>query len=201
MQEFEGTNCDRLEGKIKACRKSGGKITDWINNQHQVATRYCQADKCSFVKNQRESKSRKEIGFIWNKDKDLQISLEKGLFDLNHSKKVGDKEKTNRKSLNNKLIEVTNDKDAQIAKLAKKLDATKAFLATVSHDKQQKKQNEVKTHKSPQLVSGNDKVVQSEEKANEQSKKKKGNRSSVESLETNKSIDTVNSMKLLKENR
>ena len=121
--------------------------------------------------------------------------------DRNHSKKIGDKEKNIKKGLHNKLMNITNEKDAQIAKLAKKLDATKAFLATVSHDKQQKKQNEVKTHKSPQLVSGNDKVVQSEEKANEQSKKKKGNRSSVESLETNKSIDTVNSMKLLKENR
>ena len=53
------------------------------------------------------------------KIKDLQVSLEKALSDLNHFKKIGDKEKNIRKILNKKLMDTTNEKDAQIAKLAK----------------------------------------------------------------------------------
>ena len=132
------------------------------------------------------------------KIKDLQVSLEKALSDLNHSKKIGDKEKNIRNILNKKLMDVTNKKDAQIAKLAKKLDATRTYLATISREKQQEKHNEIKAHKNPQPTSGNDNAVQSEEKSKRKRKKKRGSRSSIESLETNKSIETVNSLLRLK---
>ena len=132
------------------------------------------------------------------KIKDLQVSLEKALSDLNHSKKIGDKEKNIRNILNKKLMDVTNKKDAQIAKLAKKLDATRTYLATISREKQQEKHNEVKAHKNPQLTSGNDNAVQPEEKGKRKRKKNKGSRSNTVSLETNKSIETVNSLLRLK---
>ena len=132
------------------------------------------------------------------KIKDLQVSLEKALSDLNHSKKIGDKEKNIRNTLNKKLMDVTNEKDAQIAKLEKKLEATKTYLATISREKQQEKQYKAKAHKNPQLTSGKDDVVQSEEKSKRKRKKNKESRSSLESLEINKSFETVNSLLLLK---
>ena len=126
----------------------------------------------------------------------LQAALNKTSSDLMHFRRIGDKEKNVRKSLSNKLLEVTSEKDAQLAKLRKKLEATKAYLATIS----QSKQNEVKAHQTKPLASGKDMVVQSEEKNKQRRrKKKKGtSKSSAESLETKKSVENVNSQLLLK---
>lgn len=55
-------------------------------------------------------------------------------------------------------MEITKRKDAHITKLKEKLDATKAYLATVNQENQQ---NEFKTIP---LASGKDNVVQTERK-------------------------------------
>ena len=49
--------------------------------------------------------------------------------DLNNNKRVCEKEKTLRKSLNNKIMELENEKDGELSKVKKKSEATKGYLA------------------------------------------------------------------------
>ena len=155
----------------------------------------------------------KELATAVSKSDDLQGSLNKVLSEIKNSRKACEREKLSRKSLSERTMAMVYEKDAELVKVRKKLEATKRFLATIN-DKAAIKQGFKARHCTGvgsekdvtcgNVVNDGGNVVLSEEKKIERKrrggghKKKKGaatgenNNSSADSLETITSLSSLN---------
>ena len=192
--EFQEHKSEGLQSIVTEMTIEKKDLVEKLKFEKSVTLKLSQAISSKASENQRLAKDLAESGA---KITDIQAALNNASSDQKHFRKIANKEKNLRKSLNDRLMELTNEKDTQVAKLKKKLDATKAYLATIS---QQNKQNEAKVLKLTEDVPGNEDVIQSEEKCRRKRKKRKGgNTSGIKCLKPNKSVETVNSLLLLKE--
>ena len=169
-------------------------------------------DKMTHTDTLQRSKNRdlaKELATAVSKNDDLQGSLDKALSKIKNTQKACDREKLSRKILADKTMAIVQEKDAELLKVKRKLEATKRFLATINdkaenqHDFQARRCTGVGSERD--VTCGNV-VLQSEEKKTKRKrrgghKKKRGagtggnNNSSADSLEIVPSLSSLNESK------
>ena len=92
-------------------------------------------DKVTHAGASQRSKNRvlaKELATAVAKNADLQGSLDKALSKIKNTQKAYDREKMSRKNLADKMMAIVQEKDAELVKVKRKLEATKRFLATIN---------------------------------------------------------------------
>ena len=92
-------------------------------------------DKVTHAGTSQRSKNRvlaKELATAVTKNDDLQESLDKVLSKIKNTQKACDREKLSRKSLSDKTVAIMHEKDAELLRVKRKLEATKRFLATIN---------------------------------------------------------------------
>ena len=98
-------------------------------------------DKVTHAGTSQRSKNRilaKELATAVSKSDALKVSLNKVLLDIKNTKMACDRERMLRNNLSNRNIAMVHEKDAELLRVKRKLEATKRFLATINNNAENK---------------------------------------------------------------